>query len=146
MKRLWPRAPIHLYFRAPLLYGMLRAVTAACSVSGCYEACGGGWSARLLRGEGGRAAGKVFVRRGGCRTLRMETEREGVSGRGIVENCYISWIWDVVGQKGIRHEATKQESRSRTCAEESKGPSAIDNKTEWRLQSLYRNAAQRDDV
>ncbi len=26
MNKLWPCAPFHTYFRAPLLYGMLRAV------------------------------------------------------------------------------------------------------------------------
>ena len=71
MKKLWPCAPraIHLHLGAPLSYGMLLAAAAACSGSGCFEACGGGWSAlQAARGccevRGGRAArGKVFVRR-----------------------------------------------------------------------------------
>ena len=90
MKKLWPSAcaPIHLHLGAPLLYGMLRAVTAACSVSGCFEACvGGGMEraagcARLLRGEGGEggAGESVYATRGGCRALRMLVEARGGGG------------------------------------------------------------------
>ena len=78
MKKLWPGGSIHLHLGAPLLYGMLRAVTAARSGSGCFEACGGGWSARQaargcceveVRGDGRRES--VCATRGGCRALTM---------------------------------------------------------------------------
>ena len=63
MNKLWPCGPIQLHLGAPLLYGMLRAVTAACGVSGCFEACGGGWSAwQAARGCCEVKGGTVFVR------------------------------------------------------------------------------------
>jgi hypothetical protein len=67
MRKLWPCGPTHLHLGALLLYDMLRA--AAGGGSGCFEACGAGWSARLQRGEGGGVAaweGKCLCAAGGC--------------------------------------------------------------------------------
>ena len=69
MRKLWPCGPTHLNLGALLLYGMLRAAAAACSGSGCFEAC--------EEGVGGGAGEKVFVRRCGCRALRMFAAEAG---------------------------------------------------------------------
>jgi hypothetical protein len=113
MQKLWPGAPFQLYFRAPLLYGMLRAAAAACSVSGCFEACGGGWSARQaargcceVRGGAGRRGGKVFERRRLQSAARMCLRMRG--GAALSAQS-----WKLFVRRRARRSVTVKENRFR---------------------------------